>query len=87
MLAGTGLPPHILNGSPSIENTTGNIRVSTGGTSRLDTIKAFVEKANRTQMEQLQSSQLEMQTCTIEQAEYQAHGPPFKKPLYDVLVN
>jgi len=38
-------------------------------------------------MEQLQSSQLEMQTCTIEQAEYQAHGPPFKKPLYDVLVN
>jgi len=86
-MAGTGLPPHILSGSPLIENTTGNIRVSTGGSSKIDTIKAFVEKANRTQMEQLQSSQLELQTCTIEQAEYQAHGPSFKKPLYDVLVN
>ena len=28
-----------------------NVRVSTGGSSKLDTIKAFVEQANRNQME------------------------------------
>ena len=41
------------------------MRVSTGGSIQLDTIKAFVEEANRNQMEQLKNHQLDMQSCTI----------------------
>lgn len=42
------LPTSILHGSPP---KMANMRVSTGGSSKLDTIKAFVDKANRYQME------------------------------------
>ena len=52
-----------------------NVRVSTGGSSKLDTIKAFVEQANRNQMEQLQAET----ACSIEQAEFMQKG--FRKPL------
>ena len=62
-----------------------NVRVSTGGSSKLDTIKAFVEQANRNQMEQLSNAEMDMQSCTIQDAEYKAHGKSFKKPLYDAL--
>jgi hypothetical protein len=48
MMAGTGLPSHILNVSPPVETMAVKMRVSNGGTSKLETIKAFVEKANRT---------------------------------------
>ena len=60
-----------------------NMRVSTGGSSKLDTIKAFVDKANRYQMEQLASQQQDMQTCTIEQAELNAHGANNYKNAFD----
>lgn len=61
------------------------MRVSTGGSIQLDTIKAFVEEANRNQMEQLKNHQLDMQSCTIQQAEFTAQHPGFKLPLQDAL--
>ena len=60
-----------------------NMRVSTGGSSKLDTIKAFVDKANRYQMEQLASQQQDMHSCTIEQAELNAHGAINFKHAFD----
>ena len=51
------LPTSILTSPPKMAN----VRVSTGGSSKLDTIKAFVDKANRNQMEQLNNQQLDMQ--------------------------
>ena len=57
--------------------TLANVRVSTGGSSKLDTIKAFVDKANRNQMEQLQAET----ACSIEQSEFMQKKQGFKKPL------
>ena len=46
-----GSPPHQHrnqgNHGAGIRTSTNNMRVSTGGSSKLDTIKAFVEQANR----------------------------------------
>ena len=66
-----------------------NVRVSTGGSSKLDTIKAFVEQANRNQMEQMLqgTTDADITACSIEQAEFQARKQGFKKPLQDVMMN
>ena len=36
------------------------MRISTGGSSKLDTIKAFVEQANKNQMEQINNQEADL---------------------------
>lgn len=74
--------------SDAISTIGHNLRVSTGGTSKMETIKAFVQANQTIQNNDYRDelkSEMELRQCTIQNAELQAHPAGFKQPLYQAL--